>query len=292
VSALTLEQIENLRDARYFRTSRQRLRTEDQALDFINQVGFCFLFHDQNTEIPTLIEAISGCRRAYVNDHFDADVGRAWDWKDTLPTRGAVYYGKQLRQKPTLIALRMLPAFYALSSNYGAMDDYLQEYRDGSLSQEAKAVYEVLLERGPQPTTHLRKYANLWGGGEIARRFERAITELQVGFKIVKSGISDVSRWGYAYVYDLFLRRFPDVPEAARGLSRRQAMQILVLQHLQNIVAAPEDKLKRLFRWEDWEWQPMMTDLRARNLICARAVTHETNEWLVLANLETEQTHI
>ena len=153
MSALTLEQIENLRDARYYRTSRQRLRTEDQALDFINQVGFCFLFHDQNTEIPTLIEAISGCRRAYVNDHFDADIGRAWDWKDTLPTRGSVYYGKQLRQKPTLIALRMLPAFYALSINYGAMDDYLQ---DTMAPSQVPAIYEVL-PSAAAPTTHLAK---------------------------------------------------------------------------------------------------------------------------------------
>ncbi|MCE5259567.1 MAG: hypothetical protein LLG44_11020, partial [Chloroflexi bacterium] len=161
---LSLDSLEDLRDQRYLRTPRQHVRSEAEALTFVNQVGFCFLFHDQTTEIPTLIEAISGMRRVYINDHFDADVGRAWEWKDSLPVAGAIYYGKQLRNKPTLISLMMLPSFYALSNNYGGLDDYLEEYRQGTLSQEAKTIYEVLLERGPLPTTHLRRYANLWGG--------------------------------------------------------------------------------------------------------------------------------
>jgi len=285
---LDQETLETLRDERYHRSQPLHLRTEMDALAFINQVGFCFLFHDQHTEIPTLIEAISGMRRTVVNDHFDEDVGRAWEWKDSLPTAGLIYYGKQLRLKPTLISLNLLPCFYALSNNYGELDDYLEEYREGTLSQEAKVIYEVLLERGPLPTTYIRRYSHLWGRGETARRFERAIIELQVGFKIVKSGISDVSRWGYAYVYDLFLRRFPTVSEAARTINRQQAMEVILLQHLQNVVAASEISLQRLFRWDEVEWDHLCASLRARKLLCALAIENQQQELLTTTSFKNE----
>lgn len=264
---LSLVELEERRDRSYHRTADTRVHNEAQALAFVNEIGFCFLFHDQETEIPTFIGAISGCRRDYLNDHYDADIGRAWEWKDSLPVRGEIYYGKQLRSKPTLISLELLPCFYALTPNYGELDDYLQEYAEGTFTQDAKAVYEALLLHGAQPTTHLRRLAGLGGGGAIARRFERAITELQVGMKIVKVGISDVSRWGYAYVYDVFLRRFPDVPAAARVFSRDRAMEIILLRHLQNVIAESEPGLKRLFRWEAWEWGSLIERLRARKAL-------------------------
>jgi len=33
--------------------------------------------------------------------------------------------------------------------NYGSLDDYLQEYEDGLMTAEAKAIYEAILENGP-----------------------------------------------------------------------------------------------------------------------------------------------
>jgi hypothetical protein len=281
---LSLKELEDRRDENYHRTPIKRVRCEAQALNFVNEVGFCFLFHDQDNEIPTLIGAISGCRREYVNDHYDADIGRAWEWKDTLPVRGEIYYGKQLRGKPTLISLELLPCFYALTPNYGELDDYLQEYAEGTLSADAKAVYEALLRHGAQPTTHLRRMSGLGGSGMIARRFERAVVDLQVGMKIVKVGISDVSRWGYAYVYDLFLRRFPDVPVAARAYSREQAMEILLLRHLRNVVAESESNLRRLFRWQDWEWQGLVSRLRTQGALDDAAIEGSETVLLTLAN--------
>ncbi len=263
----TLEELEALRDLRYHRTPALRVTTEAQALQFINEVGFCYLFGDREVEIPTLWAAVCGSRRPLPDDHFDADVGRTWDWKDTLPTRGEIYYGKLLRAKPTLVALDLLPHFYALSPNYGDIEDYLEQYREGRLSVEAKNVYEALLKEGAMATSHLRQAAGLYGGGENARRFERALTELQMELKIVKVGISDANRWGYAYVYDLFLRRFPDIPERARRISSDQAMTTLLLRHLHNVLVETERALRYLFRWEDWAWERLMRRLTERELV-------------------------
>jgi len=263
----TLQRIESLRDIRYHRTSELRATTEERALAFVDEVGFCFLFGDAGAEIPTLWGAVAGSRRPVPSNHFDADVGRAWNWKDSLPTRGAVYYGKLLRGKPTLVALALLPTFYALTPNYGDVEDYVLQYEEGRLGAEAKNVYEALLNEGALATSRLRQVAGLPGGGENSRRFERALTELQAEMKIVKVGISDANRWGYAYVYDLFLRRFPNVPEAARRISEEEAMTTLLARYLRNVIAVPEAVARRLFRWEPWEWDRVVERAATRGLI-------------------------
>jgi len=160
----TPEQIEAIRDLRYHRTPALRVRTEQQARQFVDQVGFCFLFGDKTTEIPTLWAAVCGSRRPMPHHHHDADIGRTWRWKDTLPSRGEIYYGKLLRKKPTLVSLSLLPCFYALSPNYGDVEDYLLQYEEGKLSSEARNVYEALLEHGAMATSRLRQLAGLSGG--------------------------------------------------------------------------------------------------------------------------------
>jgi len=263
----TREEIKATRDLRYHRTPALRVRTEEEARCFVDEVGFCFLFGDKSVEMPTLWGAVCGARRAVPNHHHDADLGRTWSWKDSLPSRGEIYYGKLLRGKPTLVSLELLPHFYALSPNYGDIEDYIEEYQSGKLTVEAKNVYEALMREGAMATSRLRQLAGLAGGGTNARRFDRALKELQMEFKIVKVGISEASRWGYAYVYDLFLRRFPELPEVARKISTDQAMDTLLLRHLYNVVAQPEKALQRLFRWDDWEWERLVERLADRGLI-------------------------
>jgi hypothetical protein len=88
------------------------------------------------------------------------------------------------------------------------------------------------------------------GGGEPARRFDRAVAELQTGLKIVKSGISDSNRWKYCYVYDLLLRWAPTVGEQARTFTGRSAMRHLITRYLETSVAAPVALFPRLFGWD------------------------------------------
>ena len=277
-----LEELESLRDVRYRRTPELHVRTEDEALCFINEAGYCYLFGDHEVEIPTLWAAICGSRREVPGEHFDREVGLTWEWKDTLPTRGAVFYGKLLRGKPTLVSLGLLPHFYALSPNYGDIEDYLEQYAEGRLSVEARNIYEALLKEGAMATSRLRQVSGLAGGGANARRFDRALAELQGELKIVKVGISDANRWGYAYVYDLFLRRFPDIPQQARAISTDEAMQRLLLTYLRNVIAQPEGAAKRLFRWDEWEWERLLTRLAERSAI-RRDVRVEGSKELHLA---------
>lgn len=283
---LDAEAVEALRDVRYHRTPDLRVTTEEAAKAFIEDVGFCFLFGEKGVEIPTLWAAVCGSRRPAPSSRHDPDMGRVWSWKDTLPTRREVYYGKLLRAKPTLVSLALLPTFYALSPNYGDPLDYLEQYEAGLLSVEAKRVYEALLEEGAMATSRLRQLAGLSGGGRVARLFDRAVTELQMQMRIVKVGISDANRWGYAYVYDLFVRQFPDVPEAARGISTDRAMEALLLRYLGNIVIQSEAACRRLFRWDDWEWARLIERLEERGLLRKDLRMREgRGPWLALADL-------
>jgi len=245
----TVEAVESWRDQRYRRRPELRLRDSDQALDFVNDVGFCFLFPMRGVEMPALWEAVCGQRRPVPVRHDDRELGYTWRWKDELPSRGLVFYGKLLLKKPMLVSLDLLPHFYALSENYGDIEDYIIEYQDGRLSAEARWVYETLLQHGALPTSHLRRLAGLEGKGNAAR-FDRAIRELQVGLKIVKTGISDANAWGYCYVYDVLLRRWPDLAQKARSISSQEAMRTLLLAHLSNVGLARPEEVARLFAWE------------------------------------------
>jgi hypothetical protein len=92
---------------------------------------------------------------------------------------------------------------------------------------EAKAIYEAILENGPLDTVRLRREARM--SAESAKsRFDRALVELQVGLKLLPIGVARTGAWNYAFTYELFQRWFPEVPEQARGIKRSGARQVLV----------------------------------------------------------------
>ena len=274
------EKVEALRDLRGHRRPELRLRSEDQALRFVNQVGFCFLFAARGFAMPTLWEAICGEARSLPRHHDDPALGLAWDWKDTLPARKVCFYGKLLRKTPTLVALEYLPSFYALSPNYGGEDDYLAEYQEGRLSAEAKWVYEALLREGPQSTTRLRRLAGLEGRANMVR-FDRALAELQAGLKIVKIGVSDANAWGYCYVYDLLLRQYPRLAEEARAIPTVQAEDRLCLKYLESTVCVSEAEVARLFGWEPWRMERLVARLQRAGQVAGARWPGRPGEWLV-----------
>jgi hypothetical protein len=244
-----LKQLQVARANRYRQSPQLRISTEAEALDFLNDVGLCSLFSAKGVELPSLWGALCGEVRPLPQHQNSPELGRAWQWKDTLPIAGHVLYGKFLRKRPVFISLDLAPNFYALSPNYGDLaEDYLQDYLDGRLSVEAKLVYEALLGLGALPTSRLRREAGLAGKAN-ASRFERALTELQMDFRIVKVAISDANRWGYCYVYDLFPRRFPGIVETSRTIKGRQAREVILLRYLRTVIAATPQQIGRVLGW-------------------------------------------
>ncbi len=248
--ALTRERLQTARAERYRQRPDLRVHTEEEALDFLNDVALCLLFSAKGVELPSLWGALCGENRSLPNHHDSRELGLAWRWKDTLPVAGRVLYGKFLRKRPVFVSLDLAPSFYALSPNYGnPAEDYLEDYLDGRLTVEAKRVYEALLAQGALPTSRLRREAGLSGKAN-ASRFDRALAELQMDFRITRVAISDANRWGYCYVYDLLPRHFPEVVTAAEAITGRLARETILLRFLRTVVAATPRGVCMLFGWQ------------------------------------------
>jgi hypothetical protein len=248
VTVLTLDEIKRRREFNYRRTPERRVRSVEKARAFVEEVGLCHFWPIKGVELPNLFHAIAGRVRPVPMEHDDPDISKCWGWKDHALDKKWWYYGKFLRRRATLISLAELPYFYALSENYGSLDDYLQEYENGRMIAEAKAIYEAILEHGPLDTIRLRREARM-SAKDAKSRFERALVELQMGLKVLPVGIAEAGAWRYAFVYELLPRWLPDVPERARAISRGEAHRHILLRYLRSVVAATPAQVVRLFGW-------------------------------------------
>lgn len=248
------------RERRYRRRPELRLQNEEDAACFVNEVGLSVLFPVQRMELPSLWEAINGSVRRVPRHHNDEALGKAWEWKDTLPAQRRIYYGKLLRNKATLLSLDLLPSFYSLSPNFGGEEDYLLEYEAGRLSREGRVICDVLLQRGALPTGELRRAVHLSSRSQ-KYRFERAMVELQRKLIAVKVGIADAGPWHYSYVYDLLVRAYPQQVEAARFLVPRRARHAIVQRYLHTAVVSSRENLTWLFDWKQNDVDRVVEDL-------------------------------
>ncbi len=251
---LTLIQANARRDRRYCRRPNLRLRNVEDIRRFVADVGLCLLFPVQTIEIPNIYQAV--CGRASDTDTSlrDANISLTWNTKDHALDKRWWYYGKLVKGKATLVSLELFSSFYALSENYGGLDDYLIEYEAGTLSADAKNIYEALLNEGRLHAIDLKRKVGLYGD-ERKGKFDKAINELQSGLKILPVGVAEAGAWRYAFIYDLLPRWLPDVPTQARAISRSQARLNILSRHLHNVVYATPRELSRIFGWKSAETQ-------------------------------------
>ena len=135
--------------------------------------------------------------------------------------------------------------------NYGDLNDYLEEYEAGMMTAEAKAIYEALLQHGPLDTVRLRREAHMSAEGAKSR-FERTLTELQVGLKVLPVGVAEAGAWNYAFKYEIVQRHLPELPEQARQIGRGEARRVLVARYLDDVVAAERKVIGQAFHVLKW----------------------------------------
>lgn len=275
MSPITKKQIETLRAHIYRRTPGRRVQTIEAAEKFINDVGFCFFWPIQGAELPNLFHAIAGRVRAVPNEHDDPDISKCWGWKDQSLGQRRWYYAKLLHKKATLVSMAFLPTFYALSPNFGGEEDYLEDYEAGRMSFEAKNILESLMKTGPMDTVRLRRESRL--AAESAKStFERSLVELQTAMRILPVGVAEAGAWRYSFVYDLVPRHLPELPARARKISRREARSRLVTRQLDNVVAATQAEIQRMFgifKLTRSEWERTLADLLESGAVIQEKVT-------------------
>jgi hypothetical protein len=267
---ISKEWIMTRRKYNYCLTPERRIQTIEGARQFVEQVGFCHFWPIKGIETPNLFHAIAGRVRPVPKAHGDPDLSKCWAWKDKALDKRWWYYGKLLRRRATLVSLDLLPSLYACTENYGGLDDYLDEYRAGTMTAEAKQIYETLLEKGPLDKIRLRRETHT-SSKRSKSRFDRALVELQVGLKVLPIGVTEAGAWNYAFEYEIVQRYYPDLPEKARPIKRSQARRTLVARYLDNVVAADRkmiEKVFHIFRWTKAELDRTLETLRQENLVC------------------------
>lgn len=257
---LTQKQLDDLRNDRYRRKRALKLSDEAGIRAFVNDVGLCMLFPVNGVEMPNVYQAVAGFARDVSVSNRDPVIGLTWNTKDKALSQRWWYYGKLIRSKATLVSLDLFPNFYALSENFGDDDDYLHEYEAGTLSNDAKNIYEALLKHGPLHAIELKRKAGLYGD-ELKGKFDKALTELQAGLKVMPTGVAEAGAWRYAFIYDIVSRWLPEPCAAARDITRSEARAAILARHLRNVICATPKEISKAFGWKPAEVAAAITKL-------------------------------
>jgi len=244
----TGEQIERWRDKVHRRSPRRAVRTREQALQFVKEVGFCFAFKSENSELPCLLHAACGMREPppAVHTHHDPFISFVWEMKDVLPAAHQIYYGKLLKKRPTMASLEFLPFFYVLSGGAGLADDYSRSFKHGRLSSAAKEIMDALADSSPQVTKGL-KLATGRMGKRDRPEFDKAIAELQGKMFIVKVAEQYEP---FSFVWAPFHKCFPAQIRKARSISPETARVNIMERYFRNQLIGTVASIQRLFGWD------------------------------------------
>jgi hypothetical protein len=190
--------IEEYRDARWWREATRQISTSFDAERFIEQVGFAASLTDSRRPGPSLYVAVCGRRDAVMprNVQKDPEAALTWNLKDEIVRRGKVYYAKLGRGKATFIAPRMVSYFQAIWGVRRA-----EEPR--RFSKPAQAILKVLRREWEMGTADLRAESRVHDRAV----FLRALDELQAAMLVVPA---DVVYQPFTYIWTLGVGRFPD----------------------------------------------------------------------------------
>lgn len=273
------ERIDAYRAKTFRIEKRLRIHDRKEAVAFINERGFIYFWPIKNVLLPSLWVATVGDRPVPYNHDDPGHV--TWGWKDGLLDKRQCYYGKLLRRNSTFLSLEIALYFYALSPNFGDYEnDYLSQYKQGLMRMETKAVYEALLRYGPLHTLTLREKAHL-SSKENKYRFDRALADLQAEMKILPVGIANAGRWGYAMIYDITARYYPELQERARTIDESEARKRILERYFESVGACKQADVQKLFRWTRQKIESSLQDGMAGGWLCSAKMDGETENYLV-----------
>ena len=242
-----------------YRTSlSRRLHSKKDAVHFVNERGFIFFWPIDDVELPSLWCAAAG-DRPVPNNHDDPG-HITWRWKDDLLGKNKWYYAKVLRRKSTIISLKMIPNFFALSNTiHQDVEEVRFLFRRGVISAEEKLIFEFLTNKGQLDTVTLREMLSRSFNGNNSR-FNRALELLQRDFRIVPCGISNNGRWNYSFIYETMQKAFPEEIEDSKRINQITARLAIMKSYFRSVGAASQREIKKIFHWEENEIENVLQD--------------------------------
>ncbi|HYY53953.1 MAG TPA: crosslink repair DNA glycosylase YcaQ family protein [Candidatus Dormibacteraeota bacterium] len=221
---------------------KHRIATARELSRFVDACGFCYAFTAGDLPLPACFDHLA-------TRSVDRMWGWMWEWKDTLPEEGKLYYGRLLKGKPTFVSRAFLPYFYAVHGRAGEDDDYLEDARAGRITDVGRRIYEALAERGETQTKRLRAQLGI-ESKEGRTEYAKAMESLQRLLYVTRVRAVGEGREDYNYTYDLFARRYPDAVERAALLTSGEAMREILLRAIALAGALPNAKVAAVFGWD------------------------------------------
>jgi hypothetical protein len=154
-----------------------------------------------------------------------------WEWRmRVLEERSDIAYSKLFFKKSGYITADWYPYFLAVRRKNQSFEE---AYLDGTLSYEAKLLYDVIQEQGAVPLHTMKALSNL-SAKESKSRFDRGLTELQMRMFITmcarkqkQSQTGDEYGW-FSTVFCTVERFFPgEVFEKAASLKPEEAAEVI-----------------------------------------------------------------
>lgn len=252
ISEIILQKhINQYRSKTYRFSSDLNLNSKKDAIDFVNERGYIFFWPIKGIDLPSLWCAVAG-NRPVPNNHDDPG-HITWRWKDDLLGKKKWYYAKILRRKSTIISLKMIPCFFALSQFvYEGLDEINFLYKQGKITSEEKQIYSSLINSGPLDTIALRNQSQSTIS-TTASRFNRALESLQRDFRIVPSGISQNGRWNYSYIYQTVQNVFPDLIEQSLRINKEHAFNAILQSFFRSNGIGTMKEIQKIFGWDKRE---------------------------------------
>lgn len=166
------------------RGRQTRIRTLEQAFEYVLKVKTCLIFGSQKSDLPSLWEVVDLPERVPGQTGWGKKVEAIWAWKNELPAQfpDEIFYGKLPGGLAVLMCLNHLR-----ETHYPAHHRAV-----GTCSPMARRVYE-LIRSEPQTTAELRKA--LSPSGAISKsKIDTALVELQVTLNITRSNAANLKK--------------------------------------------------------------------------------------------------
>ena len=210
--------------------------TADEAVAYINRIGFCTW-----RRVPKWPGLPSLESQTPWDETGDA-IMQMWFWKDDLHIDKKVFYGQLLGRDgvPVFASLEFLPYLIAAQ---GDCTDIRELYEKNRLSHVALALYEHIERNGPTPKNRLPYPPKT--------SQTPPLIALQQKFLITKTGLTGRTRGTYGYLWGVCETAFPDAFTRAAQITVTNARAHIV-SHLQqnglpNLTLAEAAKM---FRWD------------------------------------------
>jgi hypothetical protein len=251
-------QIERWRDRVHHRQKSYCITNRRDAVGFVHEVGFCFVFDAVDMVMPSLGGAV-GFRSTRVGH----EAGRPSQWlvRELLPDERDALMGRILLRRPTLVALEFLPFFMALQAK--SRKDPAGTSGPNSAGLAANLILESLHKSSPQSTRELRE--RVMKGAAIGKNsFDFALRQLQASISVASS----MERHGMATANWVLARRmYRNQIRKAHGISAEEARQAILEKHFRNQLVLTVADIRHLFRWSRQEIFQTLGELIRRGIV-------------------------